>query len=43
MYDVDSINESVKKVVDHYGRIDILVNSAGIGNNLMVVDQPKLG
>ena len=39
--DVDSIEASVKKVVDHYGRIDILVNSAGIGNNLMVVDQPK--
>jgi gluconate 5-dehydrogenase len=39
--DVDNINESVKKVVDHYGRIDILFNAAGMGNNKMVVDQSK--
>lgn len=39
--DVDNIAESVQKVMDAYGRIDILVNAAGIGNNLMVVDQPK--
>ncbi|MDD6048275.1 MAG: SDR family NAD(P)-dependent oxidoreductase [Methanobrevibacter ruminantium] len=39
--DVNNIAESVQKVMDTYGRIDILVNAAGIGNNLMVVDQPK--
>ncbi|WP_455645927.1 SDR family NAD(P)-dependent oxidoreductase [Methanosphaera sp.] len=38
--DVENIQESVKKVVDHYGRIDILINSAGMGNNKMVMDQP---
>lgn len=37
--DVDNIQESVKKVVDHYGRIDILVNAAGMGNNKPVMDQ----
>ncbi len=39
--DVNNIVESVQKVMDTYGRIDILVNAAGIGNNLMVVDQAK--
>lgn len=38
--DVANIQESVKKVVDHYGRIDILVNAAGMGNNKPVMDQP---
>ena len=37
--DYDSITESVQKVMDAYGRIDILVNAAGMGNNKMVVDQ----
>lgn len=39
--DVDNIEKSVKKVVDHYGRIDILVNAAGMGNNKPVIDQSK--
>lgn len=39
--DVDNIKKSVKKVVDHYGRIDILVNAAGMGNNKPVVNQSK--
>lgn len=38
--DVKNIQESVKKVVDHYGRIDILINAAGMGNNKPVMDQP---
>ena len=37
--DYDSITESVQKVMDAFGRIDILVNAAGMGNNKMVVDQ----
>ena len=37
--DVENIAESVKKVIDHYGRIDILVNAAGMGNNKPVMDQ----
>ena len=37
--DYDSITAAVDKVMDAYGRIDILVNAAGMGNNKMVVDQ----
>ena len=37
--DYDSITASVEKVMDAYGRIDILVNAAGMGNNKMVTDQ----
>ena len=37
--DPENIAESVKKVVDHFGRIDILVTAAGMGNNKPVVDQ----
>ena len=37
--DTENIAESVKKVIDHYGRIDILVNAAGMGNNKPVMDQ----
>ncbi len=37
--DTENIAESVKKVVDHFGRIDILVTAAGMGNNKPVVDQ----
>ena len=37
--DYDSITAAVAKVMDAYGRIDILVNAAGMGNNKMVVDQ----
>ena len=35
----ENIAESVKKVVDHFGRIDILVTAAGMGNNKPVMDQ----
>lgn len=31
--DYDSITAAVAKVMDAYGRIDILVNAAGMGNN----------
>lgn len=37
--DYDSITAAVAKVMDAYGRIDILVNAAGMGNNKMVTDQ----
>ena len=37
--DPENIKESVKKVVDHFGRIDILVNAAGMGNNKPVTEQ----
>ena len=37
--DPENIAESVKKVVDHFGRIDILVTAAGMGNNKPVMDQ----
>ena len=37
--DTENIAESVKKVIGHYGRIDILVNAAGMGNNKPVMDQ----
>lgn len=37
--DVDNIKKSVQNVVDKFGRIDILINAAGMGNNKMVVDQ----
>ena len=37
--DYDSITAAVAKTMDAYGRIDILVNAAGMGNNKMVTDQ----
>ncbi|MBR3156025.1 MAG: SDR family NAD(P)-dependent oxidoreductase, partial [Methanobrevibacter sp.] len=37
--DYDSITEAIAKVMDAYGRIDILVNAAGMGNNKPVMDQ----
>ena len=37
--DYDSITKAVEKVMAAYGRIDILVNSAGMGCNKMVMDQ----
>ena len=37
--DPENIKESVKKVVNHFGRIDILVNAAGMGNNKPVTEQ----
>ena len=37
--DYDSITAAVAKVMDNWGRIDILVNAAGMGNNKMVTDQ----
>ena len=37
--DPENIKESVKKVVDHFGRIDILVNAAGMENNKPVTEQ----
>lgn len=37
--DYSNIEESVKKVMDEFGRIDILVNSAGVGHVKPVVEQ----
>ena len=37
--DPENIAESVKKVVDYFGRIDILVTAAGMGNNKPVTEQ----
>lgn len=37
--DYENIQESVQKVVDKFGRIDILVNSAGVGHMKPVVEQ----
>lgn len=34
----DSVNEFVKNVVDKYGRIDVLVNNAGISQKITVAD-----
>lgn len=38
--DIDNIAESVAKVVDHYGRIDILINGAGVGPNYPAEEHP---
>lgn len=38
--DTDNIAESVAKVVDHYGRIDILVNGAGVAVIHPAEEQP---
>jgi gluconate 5-dehydrogenase len=35
----EMVAEAVQKVLDEFGRIDILVNSAGMGCNKMVMDQ----
>ena len=35
---VDSINGAVARAIDHYGRIDILVNSAGVNRSKFAVD-----
>ena len=34
----ESVNEFVKKVMDKYGRIDVLVNNAGISQKITVAD-----
>ncbi|MBQ2705982.1 MAG: SDR family oxidoreductase [Agathobacter sp.] len=34
----ESVNEMVKKVMDNYGRIDVLVNNAGISQKVTVAD-----
>ncbi|MCF0226525.1 MAG: SDR family oxidoreductase [Methanobrevibacter sp.] len=37
--DYDNVANSVQKVVDEFGRIDILVNAAGMGANKPIMDQ----
>ena len=33
---LNSIKEKVKRAVSHFGRIDVLVNNAGIGDQAIV-------
>ena len=37
----ESVNEMVKKVMDNYGRIDVLVNNAGISQKVTVADMTR--
>ncbi|WP_295616790.1 SDR family NAD(P)-dependent oxidoreductase [uncultured Methanobrevibacter sp.] len=37
--DYDNVEESVQKVIDKFGRIDILVNSAGVGHMKPALEQ----
>ncbi len=36
---VDQINNMVKKVIEHWGRIDILINNAGLGTPISPVEE----
>jgi len=41
--DYDQVQEGVKKVIDHYGRIDILMNNAGIVHRASFLECSKEG
>lgn len=38
MTDIDSIKSAVKEVIERFGRIDVLVNNAGITSNVSLLD-----